>query len=98
MLTYGLTTITWPSWQCGPVAQYRNMVSALVTGMLNVPTVVWPSWNGICPLCMAVATVACKGWHGESAALCVTVWFPLLNWNWIMSPTAAATVLGTKVS
>ena len=96
--TYGLMTITWPIWQWGPVAQYRNIGSALVTGMLNVPTSFWPSLKGMCPLWMASGLVFWSGWHPASWALWVTVWLPLLNWNCTTSPTFARTKFGTKRS
>jgi hypothetical protein len=86
--------MTCPSWQCGPVAQNTNMGSVLVTGMLKVPTSVWPSVKGICPLCIP----PWRAVHGFSNVLCVAVWLPLLNWNWTISPTAAVRVLGVKVS
>jgi hypothetical protein len=70
------------------------MGSAEVTGMLKVPTSVWPSLKGMPPL----LTPPSMGLHAASAVLWVTVWLPLLNWNWTMSPTAAVTELGTKMS
>ena len=91
-------TITCPSRQCGPVAQYMYIVPVLWTCISKVPTVVCPASKGMCPLCTAPGKLACSGWHASSAELCVTVWFPELNWNWIVSPGAALTVLGTKVS
>jgi hypothetical protein len=70
------------------------MGSVVVTGMLKVPTSACPSEKGMFPL----FTPASMGLHAASAVLCVTVWLPLLNWNMMISPTAAVTELGTKTS
>lgn len=73
--TYGFMTMTCPSWQCGPVAQKMNIGSSLMIGMLKVPTSVWPSWKGICPLCIPPATAV----QGASRVLWVAVWLPFEN-------------------
>jgi hypothetical protein len=48
----------------------------------------------MCPEC----TPPARGEQAASAEDWVTVWLPLENWNWITSPTAAESTLGTKVS
>lgn len=73
-----------------------NIGVVLVTGMLKVETPACPAAKVRWPLLTAPFTW--RGWQGNTSELCVTVWFPLLNWNCTTSPTAAVTEFGMYVS
>lgn len=42
--------MTWPVWQCGPVAQYKKMGSVSFTVMVKVPTSFASPEKGMWPL------------------------------------------------
>ena len=83
---------TIPAWQCFPCAQYMNIGSVLLTVIVKVVIMLWFAATGTKPLLIALAI----GWHGESKADCVTVWFLSWNWNSTVSPGFAVISCGVN--